>query len=352
MKIVIDGRLISKSPTGISRYSLELIASYNNKFGIENVLVIINNADVTELFENSYFLTKCKPFNLFHCLYFSIIIYRKKFEFLHSPFYSSVWFKRKNLYSIITIHDLMCFIIPDFFAHTPIINMFGRLYYKILIYFSLSNSNQVISVSETTYNDTKRIFDRQSIVIPEGVNYFKSDSINDFEKIDKINCLYNLKPKEFFLYVGNFRRHKNIKMLLQAFKLYKGSNKLVLIGGNRLEIEENSNILWLKDISDSDLNYFYSNCAAFIFPSIYEGFGLPILEAISHNCVVFSSSGGGLKEFPFKSVHYFDPQNINELVELMNKSNEFNMDYSDIKFLDNYDWQKNFERMLQILFEV
>ena len=67
------------------------------------------------------------------------------------------------------------------------------------------------------------------------------------------------------------------------------------------------------------MNWLYQNASAFIFPSIYEGFGLPILEALSHNLKVFSSNGGSLKEFPEEVVKYFNPNNSDELIEIINK---------------------------------
>ena len=214
----------------------------------------------------------------------------------------------------------------------------------LIVKSSLINSNMIISVSTTTQKDVNDIFNISSIVIPEGVNLLNIES-GDYE-LPEI-----LKINGYFLYVGNGRRHKNLDLLTSAFKLYKGNKKLVIIGNVNKKLENNSNIIQYEFVTDTELNTFYKNCSAFIYPSLYEGFGLPILEAIAYKSIVFSSNAGALSEFNFNSLFFFNPNEIDELLYLMNNINNFVFDDSDILKLNTYEWSMNFNNFHNILIE-
>jgi glycosyltransferase involved in cell wall biosynthesis len=254
----------------------------------------------------------------------------------------------KNVTNIITVHDLMFYKVPQFFSTNRFVNFCAKFYYQILVGISLRNADIIVSVSKTTSNDLHCIYGLDSIVIGEGVFNFK---IGDNNSIERLNILssYCLSPKDYFLYIGNNRRHKNIKFLISAFMASNTCHKLVLVGFTESKFERNSKIINISSVTDDELAAFYINCVAFIFPSLYEGFGLPILEAIKHRCVVLSSNGGALEEFNFKSIHFFDPKSEYELVELINCSDKFAFDDYDVKLLTSYDSQIFFERFHRYL---
>ena len=343
LKILIDGRLLSNKPTGISRYTIELINSYNTRYGKENVSILLNK-DVNLFTENNRIVTSLKPFNLIHYLFFPLFFVNKKFNIFHSSFYSSSWYKFNKIYTITTVHDLMFYKVKNFFSKYYFVNYFSKYYYYLIVKNSLINSNMIISVSTTTQKDVNDIFNNSSIVIPEGVNLLNIES-GDYvlPEILKING--------YFLYVGNGRIHKNLDLLTSAFKLYKGNKKLVIIGNVNKKLEDNSNIIQYEFVTDTELNTFYKNCSAFIYPSLYEGFGLPILEAIAYKSIVFSSNAGALSEFNFNSLFFFNPNEIVELLYLMNNINNFVFDDNDILKLNTYDWSTNFNIFHNILIE-
>lgn len=340
-KILIDGRLLSSKPTGISRYTIELIKSYNSSYGFENVYILLNN-DIQLDLKNKKLFTTLRPFNILHYVAFPFFFYDKKFDIFHSPFYSSIWFKLNKIFLITTVHDLMFFKIAKFFSNLYVINLFSKLYFYLIVKSSLSCSNLIISVSRTTKNDLINNFNVESIVIPEGVNFF-----------GKANKEYylpeNLLKDGYFLYVGNGRRHKNLDLLITAFSCYEGFKKLVIIGNVNENLKSNPNILQYEYVSDDELAIFYKHCNAFIFPSFYEGFGLPILEAISYGSVVFSSNAGALSEFEFSSLYFFNPNQYLELLELMNNVDNYKFDSSDLYKLKNYKWEDNFYKFHQKL---
>ncbi|MGL4864058.1 MAG: glycosyltransferase family 4 protein [Clostridium sp.] len=335
MKILLDGRLISDKPTGISRYSREMVKIYQNYYGYENVEVVINEDLKEKTFK--YIKTELKPFNMIDFFKFQKFLEKIDAEMYHTLYYSNSFFKDKTKIYITTVHDLMYKLVPEFFSKNKFINFLGIKYYDFFVKKSLKNSDIIVSVSEVTKDDVKKIYEYDSIVIPEGINIV---SVEDKD----VESLKNLK---FFLYVGNSRPNKNLKFLLDVFLISNTEYKLVLVGNNNnLQIND-SRIRTLGFVSDEELSWLYKNCEAFIFPSLYEGFGLPVLEAIEKGSKVYCSTGGSLKEFSEKLVKKFDPYKQDELRYLLENTDKINFNKKEqLEELKKYDW-KNIEFLIQ-----
>ena len=315
MKILIDGRLLANKPTGISRYTIELINSYNTKYGIENVIILLNK-EISLNTTNKKIYTCYKPFNIFHFILFPFFFNNKNYDVYHSAFYSSFFFKLNNTYVITTVHDLMFYKVKGFFSENIIINSFSKFYFFFIVKFSIKNSDLVLSVSQTTQKDVLDKFKAQSVIIPEGVNYFTNQ--------DPKNKLPDKLVKgKYFLYVGNGRRHKNLDFLINAFKYYKGDNKLVIVGNVNKKLLNNVGILQFEFVSDEDLSCFYSNCTAFIYPSLYEGFGLPIAESLGYGKLCLTSTSSSMPEVGGIFAEYADPYDANAWARLILRYTQF-----------------------------
>lgn len=108
---------------------------------------------------------------------------------------------------------------------------------------------------------------------------------------------------------------------------------------------DDNRIIYLNFVSDSELKVLYENCAAFIFPSKYEGFGLPILEALNYKVKVISSTGGALKEFPKNVIDYFEPDNLQSLIKCIQNIDNYDIDKLELeKVIENYSWN-NIEKL-------
>ena len=333
-KIFIDGRLLSDSHTGISRYIYELIKSYERKYGRENILIICNrNYDFLQGYE--LIITKLKPYNLLHYVLFPFFLRKLGVSVLHSTTYSGLFFRVKGLHNILTIHDVFYRIVPEFFSKNRIINWLAIKYYDVIVAAGIKNADQLIAVSETTRKDVFKYFKKNSIVIAEGVNSFSHYQLSS-------------KKEDFFLYVGNLRKQKNINLLIDVFKDIPDA-KLLIVGNYQnvpREWTNYSNIQFAGYKSDKDLAKLYKSCKAFIFPSIYEGFGLPILEALSRGCIVFSSTGGALKEFKNPNIYHFDPYNKDELMQLVKNSDHLIFDMESASgYLKSFSWENLLEEM-------
>ena len=184
---------------------------------------------------------------------------------------------------------------------------------------TILRSDHIFCISETTKNDL--------------INYFnisekKITTTLLASTINKNIKLYEKKKFEnCFLFVGSRSGYKNFDRLLKAFSISKNlrkNYKIIFFGGEILssrelnlikELRMNDGVLFYND-NHYDLLYLYQNVKCLIFPSLYEGFGLPILEAMSVGCPVLSSDGGSLREVGGDSCIYFDPMDIEQIKDV------------------------------------
>ena len=129
----------------------------------------------------------------------------------------------------------------------------------------------------------------------------------------------------YVLYVGGHWAHKNVKRLLAAFSKLRSPDglRLVLVGGGPMSENTTAIVrlglgdrtLLLRDLTDADLSSLYSHCSAFVCPSLYEGFGLPVLEALAHGAPVACSDSSSLPEIAEQAALYFSPHSVSEIAK-------------------------------------
>lgn len=317
-RILIDGRLLSDKPTGISRYTKEVIQAFITRYTRDNVFVLVNHG-YTNNHDYNIIKTKLKPYNPIHYLLFSLFIYKQDFPVYYSPFYSGLFFKGRKKKQVTTVHDLMYLRITNYFSPSKIWNYISKIIFNFIVKSSIRSSNLVISVSKTTRNDLFKYFNADSVVIGEGINYLDAKSTSTSDIFDRLK----IRKEKYFLYVGNFRRQKNIPFLIEAFVRSNTSYQLLLVGDNRFESHEDKNIIYTGILEDHEIQCLYSNCLAFVMPSLYEGFGLPILEAYNAGARVLSSDQGALSEFNNLGIKFFSPFNPEELIFLLQNIENF-----------------------------
>jgi hypothetical protein len=325
MKVGIDCRLIDKKiNSGISRYTEFLINYYSLKYGANNIVLISNDPNFIH-FNSTVAFTRLKPYNVFHFFLFSKFVKKLKLDLIHIPFYSSFFFKINNLITIVTAHDLMYRLVDNFFGDRFYLNKIKVSYFNFIVKRSLKNADFIITVSKTTKKDIKSCFGFDSFQIPE-------DSSIDGDTESNILNRYKLKPKSYFFYCGNNRPHKNISFIKRIFEINDSLPILVLAGNGH---KSSKNVLNLGIISEAELKALYVNAIAFIFPSKYEGFGLPILEAIRLKTIVIASRIPAFIEFKSKNIYYFDLDNEKGLLKLLEKV-KF-VKFQEDSFLKSYE---------------
>ncbi|MCJ7552722.1 MAG: glycosyltransferase family 4 protein [Ignavibacteriaceae bacterium] len=244
-------------------------------------------------------------------------IKRNDFDIFHPTYYNSYFLKHLgNKPFILSVFDMTHEIFPHI-AH----RMDKTIEYKKLL---VKNAKRIIAISQNTKNDL--------------INLLKADpeKIEVIRLASSINREMALKPSDlklperYILYVGSRNYYKNFNNVLMAFKeLVKNYDSLFLICGgggmfNDAEIElfrknDLSGKILHRHADDVSLATLYSNAILFAFPSLYEGFGIPVLEAMNCNCPMVLSNSSSLPEVGGDAAIYFDPNDSKDISNQMSK---------------------------------
>ncbi len=221
--------------------------------------------------------------------------------------------KVKGVKYISAIYDVFHRVDKSFHSRT------FRTYIDIFLRLTIRKSDHIITISENSKKDIQNYFSvshsKISVIYPAADQQFRPQSVSKIEK-ENIKKKYFL-PEKYILYVGVIEKRKNIYTITKVADEFLISNpeiKFVMIGrpgygsGQILdEVKKRQNIIYLNHISDLDLVYIYNLAAVFIFPSFYEGFGLPPVEAMQTGVPVVASNTSSLKEILEGSAILIDP---------------------------------------------
>lgn len=356
IKIAIDARMINKSGIGTC------IQHWIKDVGYDIAL-----GKPEELQEYKPFAPKIIPFisNIYgykEQLYFPYRkLYKEKPEVLHIPHCNIPLFYRGKMMA--TVHDLTHLIYPEFLP----LKLLTHTYFKFIFWFVSKRADRIITVSENTKKDLLRFFninEEKIKVIPLGAgNEFVHKDTNE---IDYLFEKYQIpRNKKIFLYVGNLLPHKNLNRLLEGFSQMNGKENctLVLVGkafdgrsvGTRekdLGIE--NLVIHAGMVSQEDLVNFYNLADLFILPSLYEGFGLPVLEALSCGTPVACSNTSSLPEVGGNVSRYFDPKDPSSIAKVLEESmNLKGTNDAEIKaWVEKFSWKKCAERIRAVAEEL
>lgn len=367
MKIVVSG-YVGKKITGIGR---NLICLLDNVSG-DNEYIIYTNEDMKGDFVFHNPKVQVKTYNvskesslknlLWTTFVFPFIVLKEKADKALIPNFTLLLFMFKP--TIVIMHDLIEFNVPNKFSKKK---MFYRT--KLADPITARRANQIITVSENSKRDIIHFLGVSSekiTVIYNGVDQNKFIKM-DLDKAQDILKKRNL-PSNFLLYVGTIDHPgKNVMGVISAFEkmkdhgTYKGSLVLAGMPGSGYEFVEDhiNNSKWKKEIfttgyvSDEELVALYSRCDTFCFLSLYEGFGIPPLEALSCGAKVVVSNTSSLPEVVGTVGFTVDPLDENAIISAIEQSAKQDEKISsfDVKqHLNKFVWQnlsKQFERVFQ-----
>ncbi len=342
MKIAIDCRMINSS--GIGTYLKNIIEIFvkNNYFeilcmGNHNELSQFNWFSKIKFIEiKSQIFTICEQFELF----FKI----PKCDIYWSPQYNIPLLFIKAKKRVVTIHDVY------HLAFKKEISIHKRFYSRLMIELAARISDKIITVSDFSNSEILK-YTRANKDKIEVVKNGVDKNFNKNYKFRKIN-------KKYILYVGNVKPHKNlinaIKSYLKLQKKYKdlyfyiiGKKDGFITPDNDIDkiykgFEEK--IIFTGKVDIEILKNYYANASLFIFPSLYEGFGLPILEAMMFDIPIISSSAASLSEVGGDSIEYFDPHDIDDIADKIDKAITLKLNKKQIHSsysnqLKNFNWE-------------
>lgn len=261
---------------------------------------------------------------------------------------------------VYTLYDLSFFDYPDLTTEENRSKCFEGVF-SAAIY-----ADFILSISEYSL---KRFFESFPHYPKErtGVVHLGSRFTSNVQKSNKEKLFNQLQPEEFWLSVCTLEPRKNLRRLLQAFRNYLkyASMKypLVLAGGKGWmegdlekfigELGLNDHVLLTGYVSDEKLCWLYQNCFAFLYPSLYEGFGLPVLEAMGFGAAVITSNTTSLPEVAGEAAHFIDPMNEKDMTEgllKIDREKKYRKRLRDNAYLQakQFYWEKSAKKVLHI----
>ncbi len=338
--ICIDARMINSS--GIGRYLREVLKVVLENFNV--VTLIGNENELTEYAVNYSNVRIVKfEYSVYSIISQFLLPFKvQKCDLFWAPHFSSTFFKINCKRRITTIHDAF------HLSHKKSFSRLAYLYAKILYYRSILLSDVVVTVSEFSKRELEKHIgiEREIKVIYNGVDYDLFHN-QDNEVVKAVKHKY---PDKYLLCVGNIKPHKNLRVVIDAFLKLKNPNlSLVIVGKNDGFISQDNdvqkrcsnigNILFTGFVEDKELIGLYQQAQAFVFPSLYEGFGLPPLEALCSGTRVLVSNQEAMKEVCIDKVEYFDALSSDELCDLISSPRKI-VDKQDVEqHLKTFNWE-------------
>ena len=365
MRIGIEVRWIALSKTGFGNYTLNLIRELSRIDEKNQYYLYFNKEfqdDLTPQKKNFHKIIIKMYSGIYKhlCIPLDIVFNKRNLDLFHFAYNSpSIWFPCKF---VLTIHDASFKYIPEMLSKKDLFSISTKLY------ISARKAEKVITDSENSKRDIVKFFkvlEEKIAVIYLGVDE-SFQIISNREILNDIRRKYNL-PEKYLLYVGSYLPHKNLDTLIKAFcDLKRNTNtrhSLVLCGKkgrNFLNISKLIRELQLDDcvfcigyVPADELPILYNMSDLFIFPSLYEGFGLPILEAMACGVPVIASNSSCLPEIAGEAALLFNPRDKNELAKaiynLLTDAKAYNYFVEKgLKRAKQFTWRKMAEGILKI----
>lgn len=338
--IYINARFLTQKTTGVQRFAIEISKHLKNIYS-EVVFLAPPNIISKELAKELNVIS----FGIFKGHLWEQIELPLYLKSKGNPILINLCNTAPLYYNnqIVTIHDLAFMVNPKWFSKK------FAFAYKFLIPKVAKKAKHIITVSNSSKSEISELlslpFNKISVVY-NGITFINED----------IQHAAPLLNDKYFLTVSSIDPRKNLQNLIDAFQKWNTSNtKLLVIGGKNASFAYkdvygvNNNVKYLGYVSDKELINYYKNALCFVYPSLYEGFGLPPLEALALGTNVIVSDIPSVREvckdFALK---YFDPTSTDSIVNALEYAfkNEKSVAHID---LEEFSWSKSADKLKDIL---
>jgi len=363
-KIGIDARSITKGRIcGVSRVTIALIEGLSIIDSI-NEYTIYFNSFIPEIKVRSNFkleLTGCSRMNPLDDYRFFNILRRSNLDLFHSMHSWLPVFLPKKLKRIVLIHDLFSITDPSFFSKYNPFHRIVRKYFYFLTLNTINSADRILTVSNYSKKRIIEVFPNaigKVDVIYNAIGLFESNSVS--------SCEQNFRKNKYILYIGNCRSYKNVEILIHGFKLYleeypELSIDLVIAGNDTCDdIKELSRLLGLenqvifhRNPTDGEIIQLYKNALFFILPSKFEGFGIPVLEAMSLGTPVIISDAETLLEIAGDAALSFKKDHASDLADkihqmVTDRDKRLLLKEKGLQRVKDFTWEKSAEKLKKI----
>lgn len=358
MKILFDHQCFWERYGGVSKYFVEIMKRIPQsdwtlclKYTNNNEYVkMLDGINVKAFLPNCNFRGKATLVREIGKLFSIPSIIKGNYDIYHPTHYDTYGFPfiPKGVKTVTTIHDLNYYRIPEYYG--------GKLTRLAICQKKWAlHSDHIITISENTKNDIIDIWNidpTKISVIYHGINSVRPN-LNDLPK----------RAKPYILFVGRRNAYKNFEAVIKAFAIYSQKvTDLELVCTGVPFNQHELNLLKTNDIlnkthcfqaSEAELFSLYVNARMFIFPSFYEGFGMPILEAMSAGCPVLLSKSSCFPEIAQNAACYFNALDIDELISkiaVINESESYRSELISKGFarVNYFSWDKCAEQHLKV----
>ncbi len=336
--IYINGRFLTQKITGVQRYAIEVVKQFDKEKDINFIILCPN-----EKMQNNIELQNIEIRKIGK-------LKGQAWEQISLPLYI-IKNGRKKLLSLcnlapisypgyITIHDI------GFKTHGEHLNWKFREWYKLVTKLNIKRYKHIFTVSNFSKNEIIENYNIKPEKIT--VTYNSAEHLKNVKPDEEILKKLNLEGKEFYFSLGSKSPHKNHKYIEELAK--NNVDKIFVVTGNNNKIfkdnlEENiKNIIYTGYLMDEEIVSLYKSCKSFIFPSLYEGFGIPPLEAIMVGC----------KDIVVSDIPVFREVYGNKVRYIKTSSNEYKQIFQETKnkqeaYEKKYSWEDVKDRILKQL---
>jgi glycosyltransferase involved in cell wall biosynthesis len=359
MKIGIDVRVLERKMTGVGRYLLNILKNLPECDNQNDYFLFsygklpryekerIKSIPTLKFAPQGIFQKTISPFWLNFVLPRCLEKYKIDLFFSPNHFLPIRKIKPK---SIIVIHDVFHKIDRNFHP------LYYRKYADFLLKRAVKNSELIIAVSESSKRDIVRFYnvpeEKIKVIYEAAEDAFQPRDLSEIEK-RKLREKYNL-PEKFILYIGVLEERKNIEGIIKIADLIKDKTEtpIFLFGrigykGNQYikEIKKRRNIHYKGFVENQDLPYIYNLATIFLFPSFYEGFGLPVLEAMQSGVPVLTSNISSLPEIVGEAGLMHEPRDFEnfakDIIKLLEDRNFYDkMKNKGLEQAKKFSWKK------------
>lgn len=355
-KIAIDLRSIAGERAGKGNYAFHLTQNLLKQDQTNHYLLFLDHPEAQfKAYRNIeiHLLTKKGLFSHFEI---AQICQQKAIDIFFSPSsYITPGLIRKPTKVIFTVHDLVSFV------HNQGHDFKAKIIEKIFLRRAIKAANQILAVSKNTKKDLTTLFPQAK----EKTAVIYCAAAEEFNKVKKAPT--TLKHPPFFLAVGTIQPRKNYLNLLQAFEIFHQNSpdhELLIVGSKGWQSEEfyqklsqspaRKAVKILGYLDDQKLITLYQQATAFVFPSFYEGFGIPLLEAMHSACPVICSRNSSIPEVTETAAVFFNPEKPKEIAAAMQQIAESKLLRSQLierglSQAQKFSWQQSASHLLALI---